>query len=248
MVAMRTGIRLVLVAALASGCATTGLETVPQSDWNKVPAPERAAADKVSDTQIATAQLELQLATRSLARKSMAPAAGKAAGKPAPAADGDPLVRDFESGRRDALARIDLAKQAWEQADLTWRERQVESANAHLTMVRCDREEQRAARIDRYMLGGDQYDTATYRGQLASAQEVWFAAVKKANDARTALMRAGADLTSKKEAYAQLMRTGPASLPSVDGPAPMRLSGMAVHRRGLHVAAQDATYLRSPKR
>ncbi len=239
---------------MASGCATTGLQIVPQSDWNKVPAAERAAADKTSDTQIAAAQLELQMATRSLARASVAPTAAKAGVPPAkpvtPAAapPPDPFVRDFEAGRRDALARIDLAKRAWQQADLTWRERQVDSATAHVEMVRCDREDQRAARIDRYMLGGDQYDTATYRGQLASAQEAWYAASRRAADARSALMRAGAELMSKKEAYAQLMRTGPAAPAGTDSAAPMRLSGLAVHRRGLHVASQDATYLRSPHR
>jgi hypothetical protein len=243
---MRSLLRLAFVVVVVGGCATSGLQTISEAQWNTVPAAERAAADRVLDTELQAAQGELRDATRALSRASQA-APARGAARAAVTSDDDPLIRAYEANRRDALARIDVAKHDWQQAELRWLQRRVNSATAHLEVVRCDREDQRARRIDQHMLGQDRFDTAPFHGQLAAAQEAWYAATRRTAEARALLVTAGAELASKKEAYAQLTRTGPAAPVQPDGAGPMRLSGWSPHRPGLHVASHDS-YLRSPSR
>lgn len=240
--------RTLFALLVLGGCATTGVELVPQADWSRVPVAERGRIDQDSAAQLQAAQGELESARTAYARASLTAPAARTA-MPATTAEPDPLLRDYAASRHDARARVDVAQHDWQQVNVRWLEQRVTSAAAHIEVVRCDREATRAQSVDRHMLGDDRYDIAPYRGQLAAAQEAWYRASRRAAETRGALIRAGAELASKKEAYAQVMRTGPAALPDRDPTASMRLSsglGARAHRRGLHVATHDTPYLRTP--
>jgi chromosome segregation ATPase len=133
--------------------------------------------------------------------------------------DGDWAValHEHERQKQEVLGEVERAKLAWRDADLTWRQHRVEAATARVELVRCEREYARARAVDHVLLGDDVYaDVAQFRGQLARVQERWYAVSSAATAARDALERASAKLASVKEAYAQLMRSGPAVPASLD--------------------------------
>jgi len=142
----------------------------------------------------------------------------------------------------------------WLRTDLAWRELRLETAKARLEMVVCERELLRAQTIDHSLPGNDHYDTAPLRGQFSRAQQRWHAVASNARQARIAFERAGTTLASSKEAYAQLMRNGPAQLPVPpraepdERPTRLDLSGWAItrgdisRRRGLRHALDNAAY------
>lgn len=254
---MSLGLRLSLLPLLIAGCAAQRLE-VPDSDWETVPAPTRAAVDRQIAAELAAAQAELTAATAGLAelRRSLpssvtaspAPAAPIAAPPAAPtpptpptpppaaAAAGDEwatAMRDHEHARVDARARVDAAKLAWQRADLSWRELRLGAANEALAMIDYKRELVRAQAIDHNLPGTDTYNVAPLRGQFSQAQQRWYAIESKARQARTAFEHLSATLASAKEAYAQLMRGIPLQASVVatdDRPPSLTLTGWAVTR------------------
>lgn len=193
---------------------------VPDADWQTVPPARRAAVDRQHEVDLAAARTELAAATASLAelKRTPAPAAAARPGTSsiATAAPDDEWVaamRDHEHSRGDAFTRVEAAKAEWRRTDLNWRELRLETARARLELVVCERELVRAQTIDRGLPGTDHYDVAPLRGQFSRAQQRWHAVASNARQARIAFERASTTLASAKEAYAQLMRNGPAQLP-----------------------------------
>src|SRR5262249_12515562 len=149
--------RTLFALLVLGGCATTGLELVPQDDWNQVPIAERSRIEQDSAAQLQAARGELQSAQAVLARaSSAAPTAG--AVQQAATGENDPLLREYMVNRREARARVDIAQHDWQQVKLRWLEQRVTSAAAHIEVVRCDREATRAQLVDQHMLGSDRYD------------------------------------------------------------------------------------------
>lgn len=212
---MPFGLRLSLL--LLIGCAEGAL-VVPDSDWRTVPAPQRDAIDRTHQSELAAAHAELTAATASLAAFQRAPATQRAAPARA-AAPADPdealarLARDLEQSRADALRRVNAAAEDKQRTDLAWRRLRVDEARAQIDMTEARNELTRAQAIDRNMPGNDTYDTAPVRGQFSRVQRRWYAIAREAHAARDAFEHASADLASAKEAYAQLMRSGPIRLP-----------------------------------
>jgi hypothetical protein len=246
---MSLGLRLALLPLLIAGCAGE-LLVVSNSDWQKVPAPERTEIDRQHEANVASARAELATASASLAqaqRSRPAPtAAPPAPTKPSapnasdPAATGDDAIalRAQEQARVRTMAQVEAAKAAWQRADLNWRQLRVDAANARLAMLASQREYVRAQAVDRNLPGNDAYDIAPVRGQFSHAQQRWHNATNNVKQARDALDRASANLASAKEAYATLMRGGPAPSPTqpstspADQPPP-QLTGWAVTRKDI---------------
>ncbi|HEY0194094.1 MAG TPA: hypothetical protein VGC42_23415 [Kofleriaceae bacterium] len=199
---------------LVAGCATERL-TVAASDWQTVPAPQRRKLDHQSQAELDAARAEARLAARTLAELEHAPAeaplGGKLAG--APAAGGNAAwaaeQAQHDRARGAALGRIDRAALAKRRRELAWRQRWVVAATDRIDVVTAERELQRAQAVDRNLLGDDTYETAPLRGQFSQAQVRWYTAAGDADQARGAFERATRELTSAKEAYAELMKAGP---------------------------------------
>jgi hypothetical protein len=213
------------------GCATTGVSVVPSADWQSVPPAERAAIDHSSDKDVVAARADVRAAEAALqdARRQLPTrVATRPVTAQAPANGGDAWVaamRDHELIKSDAMSRVATAKQNWLAATVVWREERLAAAIARVSLVTCKRELDRAHAIDQHMRGSDTYDVATFRGQVGHAQERWFVTSTRAVAARDALELASAKLASAKEAFAQLVRSGP-SFGST--PTQMRLSGFTV--------------------
>ena len=231
---LRFGPLLLLIA-----CAHQPL-VVPQSDWEKVPAAQRAAIDRKHEADMASAQNELKRASAGLADAQRAPAVSASAGTPAtarPDPDADVwaiAVYDHAQSRAAARTRVVNAATAWQRARLTWRERQRDAATARVDMMVADRELTRARAVDRALPGTDHYDSAPLQGQFSTAQRRWYAAATAARVARVELERASTTLASAKEAYAQLMRNGPVHLA-------MQLPGDPDERPRLELTAWSVT-------
>jgi len=216
---MSPGLRLWLLPLLIAGCAHQFL-VVPDSDWQKVPAPQRAAIDRQHEAEMVSARAELKSATAGLADAQRAPAASAVPAGPAsavakPDPDADPwavAIYDHDQSRVAAGTRVHDAIVAWQRTRLTWRQRQLDAASARLDMLVSDRELTRARAIDRNLPGTDHYDSAPLQGQFSSAQKRWHVAATAARQARIEFERASTTLSSAKEAYAQLMRNGPVHL------------------------------------
>jgi hypothetical protein len=241
---------------------------VPDSDWQKVPPAERAAIDRKHEAIVVAAHAELKAATAGLADAQRPPGSSRAATAGASSKldpDADPweiAVRDHDQQRTAARARVDAARTEWLRARLAWRTHQVDAAGARIDLLVCDRELTRARAIDHTLPGSDRYDSAPLQGQFSRAQKRWHAASTAARQARIAFERASTTLASAKEAYAQLMRNGPArlelALPAVpsdgDERPRLELTGWTIsrsdiaRRRGLRhwldVAASGAPQLR----
>jgi hypothetical protein len=248
---MSLGLRLSLLLPLIAGCAAQRLE-VPDSDWETVPAPTRAAVDRQIAADLAAAQAELAAATtglaelqRTLPRAPVSPAPVSPAPAPAPqAAAGSPAdpgdewtttLQYQQRARREAFVRVETAKTAWQRADLSWREARLAAAKERIDMVVCQRELVRAQTIDHNLPGTDTYNVAPLRGQFSQVQQRWYIASNAARQARSAFEHASAQLASVKEAYAQVMRNVPLSTSvavaaSDDRPPSLQLTGWAVTR------------------
>lgn len=234
--------RQLLLLLWVAGCASARL-IVPEEDWQTVPSAQRTSIDRRHEADLAAARTELTSASAELAaywRAHPAPAAppplATLATRPSPTSDAwDNAVHDHEQARRAAFARVEADKASWLRADLAWRELRGETASARLEMVICEREMVRARTIDRNLLGTESYDSAPVRGQFSRAQQRWYALSDRANQTRDAFERAGAVLASAKEAYAEIMRNGPAPLRGPPAfadarPARLELTAWAVLR------------------
>jgi hypothetical protein len=215
---MSPGLRLWLLPLLIAGCAHPFL-VVPDSDWQTVPAPQRAAIDRQHEAAMVSARAELKSATAGLADALRTPAApapsGPAGAMAKPDPDADPwamAIYDHDQSRAAARARVRDATEAWQRTRLTWRQHQLDAASARIDVLVCDRELTRARAIDRSLPGSDHYDSAPLQGQFSAAQKRWHAASTAARKARIEFERASTTLASAKEAYAQLMRNGPVHL------------------------------------
>jgi hypothetical protein len=236
---MLHGLRLSVVALCLAGCASQFL-AVPDSDWQTVPAPARASVDKQNDAELASARTELAAASASVAALQrsqpapLPPAPARTARKPDPDSDAwEVAVYDHEQARITTFTRVENARVDWLRTDRAWRERWLAAAEARIEMVICKRELVRAQTIDRNLPGSDHYDTAPLRGQFSRAQQRWHILQTSSREARAAHERASATLASSKEAYAQLMRTGPgqsAERTADERAARLELSSWAIKR------------------
>lgn len=229
---MSSGLRLMLLLWIA-GCAEP-LQIVPDSDWRTVPATERDVLDKQHDADLVAARAELAAASASLAALQRAPAPPRAAAtnKRDP---NDAWARDHERARSDALARVDAAVAEMQRSDLAWQRLRVDAASARIEVVIGRREVSRAQAIDHNLPGNDHYDIAPLRGQFSRIQQHWYAVSNQANAAREAFERANAAMAAAKEAYAQVMRGGPAPQPETalatnDHAAHLELPGWVITR------------------
>jgi hypothetical protein len=231
-----------------AGCAEP-LQIVPDSDWRTVPTAQRDTLDKQQDADLTAARAELAAASASLAALQRAPAPPRAAStmKFDP---NDAWAHDHARARADALARIDAAVAEMQRSDLAWRRLRVDAASARIEVVISQREVTRAQAIDHNLPGTDHYDIAPLRGQFSRIQQHWYAISNQANAAREAFERTSAALTSTKDAYAQLMRGGPAPRPEtalIADAAHLELPGWAItpsdirhRRRGLRHLLDEA--------
>ena len=239
--------RLALFVMFAAGCATARFQVVPDSDWRTVPPAARAASDRTTSAELATAQHDVELASTALAQTRRMVAAHSAEPRLPPAAVAGAVNTDQDAGA--ALRRVDAAKADWLRASLAWRQDRLAAAQLHVEVVMSEREARRATLIDANMTGGDSYDVDTYRGQLGHVQERYQAALDRAEHSRAALVQASAELASQKEAFAQLVRH---SVPDADPEASLTLTGWTTtlapghHRRGLEIVSDSTTYLRRP--
>jgi hypothetical protein len=227
--------RFAYVLVVVAGCATTGMQRVPDADWRAMSAADRDAVDKVTTAETTRARVSLQRATDALAD-----AKRKQASKPPTHA----LATDPDT--REQLARVDAAAAAWSRANVAWCEDRLEAARVQIDLAAAEQEARRAETIDQHMRGGDTYDVATYRGQLADAQLRYNEAAQRAAHSRIALVWAAADLASQKEAFAQLIRNS-----EPPGRSQLVLTGWngalreGAHRRGLAIVS-DSAYLKRP--
>jgi hypothetical protein len=221
------------VVVAVAGCATTEMLVVPDSDYARVPAVERTKLDGAHVAAKARADAELNAAIAA-ATPHATPA------RTAPPAAQKPLVDDVA---RAARTRVDAAQVDSRRAELAWRRARVEVARARIEVVDTEREHVRARAVDRH-IEGDNYQVAPYRGQLARAQERWYAATARADALRAELARTGAELASAKEAYAQIVRAdGQALVAKKELELPSWSTGPTDtgHRRGLKFVSTTAT-------
>ncbi|HEX3759451.1 MAG TPA: hypothetical protein VHW23_12130 [Kofleriaceae bacterium] len=236
---MPLGLRLWLLLWIA-GCAEQAL-VVPESDWNTVPAAQRAAIDHQYEADLAAARTELTAATASLAALPRTPppppkVEPRPSAPPARAVDSDDpwqmAMRDHEQARSDARGRVETSQADVYRTDAAWRQLRVDTARARLDMLIAQREVIRAQTINHNLPGDDTYDSAPLRGQFSRAQQRWYAVASRGRAARDAFEHATTDLASAKEAYAQIMRNGPAHLrepiASDDHPTHLELPGWVV--------------------
>jgi hypothetical protein len=216
---------------------------VPEEDWQTLPAAKRASVDRENDAELAAARAELTAASAGVAGPQRTPPeAGRPVARPPAPTRPDPdadewerAIHDHEQTRVAAFTRIEAARTEWQRADAVWRERRLATAEARLAMIVRKRELVRAQVIDHSLPGADHYDVAPLRGQFSRAQQHWHLQATRSREARAALDRASAMLASAKEAYAQLMRGGPAQLaiapPDLgDERARLELTGWAITR------------------
>ncbi|MGH2897443.1 MAG: hypothetical protein ACRDMZ_02115, partial [Solirubrobacteraceae bacterium] len=227
-----------LLPLLIASCAHQQL-VVPESDWEKVPAPQRTAIDRKHEAALVSAHAEVKAATTGLAeaQRPPSPASGSTRTMAKPDPDADPwavAIYDHDQSRASARTRVQDALAAWQRTRLTWRQRQLDAATARVDVVVCDRELTRARAIDHTLPGDEHYDSAPLQGQFSTAQRRWYAAATTARVARVELERASTTLASAKEAYAQLMRNGPVHLE-------MQLPGDSDERPRLELAAWSIT-------
>jgi hypothetical protein len=188
--------------------------TVSEHDMTVVPKTEQAKIDSDQHAEVLRIQTEQRTASTALAEARKALAAHRVHAQPpvAKAAPGDDwadAVRTYDQTRAAALADIEAATVAWLHARIAMHEQELEHATSELAVMHCRRELSRAYAVNRHLLGDDTYDSAPFRGQLASVQTRWYSAELRGADTRAALQRASTQLASAKDRYAQLVRTGP---------------------------------------
>jgi hypothetical protein len=234
--------RRLLILGLVAGCATTTtLAVVSDSEWKKVPAAERDTIERAHAKELAAAQAEQRAAAAALATAKQA--ARALAPKPVAVAD---------ATRSRSIVDIDLAKQEWLRAMVTWRERRLEAASVHVTTVWSLRELDRAHAVDRHLPSDETYNVVEFRGQFATTQEQWFRATDRATEARHELERATQKLAYTKETYAMLVRGGAhpsddiGSLANARFTLPAWTTGDA-NRRGIRYVAATCRLERRPR-
>ena len=222
------------MVVVVAGCATTEFLAVPDSDYRGVPIGQRTTIEGANTAAKARADAELRAA---IAAATPRPAT------PRPATPAGPLKKPpADDYTRAALARVDTAQAGARKAELAWRRARVEVARARIEVVDAEREHVRARAIDRNLVG-DNYQVAPYRGQLARAQERWYAASGRADGLRAELARATAELASAKEVYAQTVRAEGEALVAKNALELPRWStgpSDAGHRRGLKFVSTSA--------
>lgn len=193
------------------GCAHSFV-SVPDAEWQKVPAAQRATMDREYAAQREQLDREHAAAVNELAAARTSPNTAVPAARavsPAPGDEWAAAIQKFEQQRRAAMLEVANASAEWQRARLALYESRVALAASKLAVLRCSYEVDRAHAVDRHLLGSDTYDSAPYRAQLAEAQDRWYAADLRVKSARDALTAAAAKLTQTKAAYAALVRTGP---------------------------------------
>src|SRR5262249_22852389 len=197
---MPLGLRLWLLLWIA-GCAEQAL-IVPETDWQTVPAVQRAAIDRKYEADLAAARKELTSATASLAELPKAPPAPpRAAPRPSapPPASDHPLqvaMHDHERARVDARSRVEATQAEVQRTDAIWRQLRADTARAQLDMLIAQREVIRAAAVNKNLPGDDTYDSAPMRGQFSRAQQRWYGASTRERAARDQFARASTELAS----------------------------------------------------
>jgi hypothetical protein len=249
--------RALILVLVSVGCGA-GLATVSEHDMQVVPKAEQAKIDHDQSAELTRIQTEQRTASKAIgdARSALAAHRGHAQPVVATAAPGDDwaeAMRAHDHARTVALAEIDAATVAWLHARIAVHEQELEHATSELAVLHCRRELSRAYAVDRHLLGDDTYDTAPFRGQLASVQTRWYAAELRGSDARAALQRASTQLATAKDRYAQLVRSGPnapSSSEQVASWSPSQERDRNHHLHLVHAAAIERTahYLVPPPR
>jgi hypothetical protein len=231
-------IGIVLVALV--GCAPA-FTTVPTEDWQGVAPAKRAAVDNAYNKQLADLQQELRVANA-----AAMPKVHLAAAKAQTVAPGDTwadAMKRYEHERTDAREQIDTATFEWQQAQVRYQHERVALIQREIEELRAAHELDRARTIDRSLVESETYDTAAYRGQLASFQKPRFAAEHRVDAARVELQRAAGKMTQAKETYASIVRSGP--LAPTSGDDSLKLTTFTPTTR-YAAARQPKHYLNDP--
>jgi hypothetical protein len=238
---------MVFLSFAVTACATAPV-VVPTSDWQCVSEQARAKVDASTAANLASAQTDVQAARKMVveARAQLSHTvvlAHPVAAKPAVPGDAWAAVfADREQRKLETTARIAAANTTWLRAMVAWREQRLVAATTHIAVVQAENELARATYIDRHLLQGDTYETAPFRGQLAIAQDSWFAATNRVASARTAVTTAIAELASAKEEYAMLARNPPATVATRSG-AELQLASFSIDRGHGHFRTSRTNYL-----
>jgi hypothetical protein len=231
---MRFSSCMLFLSFAVTACATAPV-VVPTSDWQCVSEQARAKIDVTTAANLASARTDVQVAQKMVvdarAQLSHTVAVVHAAGTAKPVTDDawGAVYADREQRKLDATARIAAANTTWLRAMVAWREQRLVAATTHIAVVQAENELARATYIDRHLLQGDTYETAPFRGQLATAQDSWFAATNRVTSTRAAVTNAIAELTSAKEEYAMLARNPPATVATRPG-AELELASFSIDR------------------
>jgi hypothetical protein len=197
---MTLSIRLVTIyvsfVIAAAGCGASGMQTVSKARWQKVPPAQRGPIDEHHNEALVQATKEHEAATAAVAK------AKRAIAEVTPTPRGDVSLNK-------AAADVDRTKKAWLQASLAWNQRRLELADSHLEVVRCERELARAEAVYEHTPSNEEFDVTGFRGQLARAQEAWYAAKPKPAEARQEVERRQTELAAAKAEYARIVALVP---------------------------------------
>ena len=237
-----------LFLSFVTACATAPV-VVPTSDWQCIPEQARTKVDVSTAANLASAQTDVQAARKMVvearAQLSHTVVVAHPVATAKPAAPGDAwatVFADREQRKLDTTTRIAAANTTWLRAMVAWREQRLVAATTHIAVVQAENELARAKTIDRHLPQGDTYETAPFRGQLATAQDSWFAATNRVDSARTAVTTAIAELTSAKEEYAMLARTPPTTVAARSG-VELHLASFSIDRGHGHFRTSRTNYL-----
>jgi len=243
---MRFSSCMLFLSFAVTACATAPV-VVPTSDWQCVSEQARAKIDATTAANLASARTDVQTARKLVveARAQLAHTVVLAHTVAAKLATDDAwaaVFADREQRKLDATARIAAANTTWLHATVAWREQRLVAATTHVAVVQAENELARATYIDRHLLQGDTYETAPFRGQLATAQDPWFAASKRVDSTRAAVTNAIAELASAKEEYAMLARNPPATVATRPG-AELQLASFSIDHGHGHFRTSRTNYL-----
>ena len=238
---------MLFLSFAVTACASAPV-VVPTSDWQCVSEQARAKIDVTTTANLASARTEVQTAqklvveARAQLNHTVVVTHPVGTAKPAAGDAWAAVFADREQRKLDATARVAAANTAWLHAMVAWREQRLVAATTHVAVVQAENELARATYIDRHLLQGDTYETAPFRGELATAQAPWYAATNRVASTRAALTNAIAELASAKEEYAMLARNPPATVATRPG-AELELASFSIdHNRG-HFRTSHTNYL-----
>jgi hypothetical protein len=180
-----------VATVITAGCS--GFVNVPGPSWNTVSVADRESIDRGDASAVASAQLEVHVASTALQAAQASVLAPRA-------------TTVDSADQQAALTRVARANDAERRARVAWCEARLDSATAHLASARANREFNRARAVDNATTGDDEYDVTPFRVQAGIAEIEYARREARTNEARTRLTWAVADVASQKEAYAQLMR------------------------------------------